>query len=707
MMKPINTLLLESTRKERNKLKYQKLLNILQERGFTAPSALYLVRYAEAIYALGNDRSKFKNFEIFLDLYFKDALKYTKGAAHEIKSLLKDPDTQIKYPVAFVELVMNVFHSTKFLANYKVNVDPSKGTIEFEERPKNDSDEIDRSIDPENPKDDFERRLVKYAPKLLNYFYTQDDNWITFKPRTPTEAQPLRTFYLTLYGDDYPAIKHPRFADILCPTWCILSSNKSMFNSQKADPARDSWYITFSKRHILDLIAGLFSAQLDSDGSTKEVTREDLLGPDGDLDYERIIHNFTYYASRRNELLGEAFLSSAKTVSQHSNVGVHNFQNSPGSAIPESLLVPKKSYDYPENIYSGEQFNIEGGVLIGTIEKPGVHTIKVPLGVTEIAGNAFAGINNVTTVILPPSVRTIKSDAFSGMPVLNRIILNDTLEVVETNGFKLTDKYGTIRRLDKVVIGVPKRNMMPESQDDVRRPLNLKYIPKIYDNFLFGVEDEAPILKDEKYELRRELFINRDGLLVENGCLVALDKRRMPEDSHEVYELPEGIISISNTLNMSNLPKKIVFPRTLTSIPTGTFNDTNILTAPTELEELDFSKCNISVIPDGAFANNKYIKKIILPNSTRTIGNRAFHSATDLETVVIPASVTNISRSAFGNNIALKNIVTDNKDELLKKLKSLYTKVDRNGVVIVDEEGNPAVYKIYDLFEAFVKERED
>jgi len=78
-----------------------------------------------------------------------------------------------------------------------------------------------------------------------------------------------------------------------------------------------------------------------------------------------------------------------------------------------------------------------------------------------------------------------------------------------------------------------------------------------------------------------------------------------------------------------------------------------------------------------------------------------------LVTVVIPSSVTNISRIAFGNNIALKNIVTDNKDELLKKLKSLYTKVDRNGVVIVDEEGNPAVYKIYDLFEAFVKERED
>jgi prephenate dehydrogenase len=76
-------------------------------------------------------------------------------------------------------------------------------------------------------------------------------------------------------------------------------------------------------------------------------------------------------------------------------------------------------------------------------------------------------------------------------------------------------------------------------------------------------------------------------------------------------------------------------------------------------------------------------------------------------TVVIPSSVTNISRIAFGNNIALKNIVTDNKDELLKKLKSLYTKVDRNGAVIVDEEGNPAVYKIYDLFEAFVKERED
>ena len=110
----------------------------------------------------------------------------------------------------------------------------------------------------------------------------------------------------------------------------------------------------------------------------------------------------------------------------------------------------------------------------------------MPLGVTEIAGNAFAGNNNVITVMLPPSVRTIKSDAFSRMPVLNRIILNDTLEVVETNGFRLTDRYGTTRRLDTVVIGVPKRNMMPESQDDVRRPLNLKYIPKIYDKLTYS-----------------------------------------------------------------------------------------------------------------------------------------------------------------------------------------------------------------------------
>ena len=65
----------------------------------------------------------------------------------------------------------------------------------------------------------------------------------------------------------------------------------------------------------------------------------------------------------------------------------------------------------------------------------------------------------------------------------------------------------------------------------------------------------------------------------------------------------------------------------------------------------------ITSIYDGAFADFRAVKEVVLPNSLRTIGPAAFITCTSLEAITLPYKTTRILDGAFCNCQSLKTIV--------------------------------------------------
>lgn len=98
----------------------------------------------------------------------------------------------------------------------------------------------------------------------------------------------------------------------------------------------------------------------------------------------------------------------------------------------------------------------------------------------------------------------------------------------------------------------------------------------------------------------------------------------------------------------------------------------------------------ITAIGSGAFARDKSLISIQIPNSVTTIEDHAFRSCTNLETITIPYGVTSIGERAFIWCTKLKNInipesVTFIGDFAFKNCESLISINIPNGVVAIGE----------------------
>ena len=60
---------------------------------------------------------------------------------------------------------------------------------------------------------------------------------------------------------------------------------------------------------------------------------------------------------------------------------------------------------------------------------------------------------------------------------------------------------------------------------------------------------------------------------------------------------------------------------------------------------------NITKIADNAFANNKKLTKIIIPNSVTTIGENIFEGCSNLKNVTAPARFKKTLLKELGNKV--------------------------------------------------------
>ena len=114
------------------------------------------------------------------------------------------------------------------------------------------------------------------------------------------------------------------------------------------------------------------------------------------------------------------------------------------------------------------------------------------------------------------------------------------------------------------------------------------------------------------------------------------------------YEKPyAGNLTIPATVTRGRFTFNVV------AINSGAFNNTGNLESVTILSD---GTNGVFYIADDAFAYNRTLKKVVLPNTLQAIGTRAFISCTALQSIVIPSSVEEIGLRAFNGCSSLASI---------------------------------------------------
>ena len=322
-----------------------------------------------------------------------------------------------------------------------------------------------------------------------------------------------------------------------------------------------------------------------------------------------------------------------------------------------------------------------------------LNSVTIPQGVTKINSHAFQECKNLSGLEIPDGVKMIEHFAFMNCTSLESLYLPPTIDRMFVSaldgcpkslcviGFKgsyaeyLCAKYGfrffDIASVDEKISISPKGNMWIdegiESSDTIVLPSYSRYSTAVPARQLY----RANALRSRNVILPEHMQIIGAGSFMGNMILESIDcppsLRSIGGTAFEgcrnlrAVNLREGLeeIGLWAFLNCENL-SEIKLPSSLKSIAARAFENCKSLTAvniPESMTLLDWRTFSgtgvISVdIPGNivkcasAFENCKSLRSVTFADGIRTIWG-TFAGCENLETVVIPESVNQISRSSF------------------------------------------------------------
>ena len=283
--------------------------------------------------------------------------------------------------------------------------------------------------------------------------------------------------------------------------------------------------------------------------------------------------------------------------------------------------------------------------------------------VIGIGGFAFHSCTNVTSISISEGVETIGIAAFTFCPSLERVYIPATMISIDESAFNLCEKLTTIVVDDENIVYCDGNNNC--------------IVEKNTETLLVGTIS-GHIPNGIKYL-----------------AIAPFSGRKMLE---EHINIPDGVISIGGYSFIGSSISSIRIPTSLRSSKSYAFGDVDHSTSTIgTLESLNvvciddleswfyidfdypsssplYSAKNLNLnnnrletisIPEGitiikpAALAGWNGKKIVIPESTTSIGNYAFYDCASLTSIVIPASVSEIGFGAFGGCEGLTSITVN------------------------------------------------
>ena len=292
-----------------------------------------------------------------------------------------------------------------------------------------------------------------------------------------------------------------------------------------------------------------------------------------------------------------------------------------------TLLVPENN---PKYVYDYDEKSGKGTITkyIGTDAEANIEQDFKSLGkpVTEIGDYAFKDNMTLKKVVVPSSVTKLGSYAFSGCSRLESIKIPDTVTEMGSDAFSNCSSLKSIEigkglsyLKDSVFYGC-------SSLEDITIPNNIKEIS--YSAFYRCSKLKfIRIPNYTKNQISGGPWGASNALVIWKGTLLVPDNN------------PKYVYDYDEESGKGTITKYI-----------GTDEEANI--------EQDFKSLGkpVTEIDDYAFAENKTLKKVVVPSSVTKLGNHAFYESTLLESVSLPDSLTEISDYCFTECFKLINV---------------------------------------------------
>ena len=292
--------------------------------------------------------------------------------------------------------------------------------------------------------------------------------------------------------------------------------------------------------------------------------------------------------------------------------------------------------------------------------------VVIPSGVTEISESAFYDCTSLTNIDIPDTVIRIDTYAFGGCTSLESIDLPDNLEYLGWNVFN------TCTALKSIEIPAGVDNIQHStfnhctSLESVTLYDKMRYIDDyafrncyaLKDVYFNGAEIYYSYIKFGK---ENDYFQNAEIHFpdVPEGLIYKTENGEVTVQDYEGTDTQLVIPAVINGNPVTKIDKlafayctgvkKIILPDTIKTIGDKAFNQM------TSLESVHIPK-GITVLNSGTFYNCTALKNVSIPDSVTSIGMDAFFGCNSIEHIALPEKLSTIGMSAFQNCTALKSI---------------------------------------------------
>lgn len=356
-----------------------------------------------------------------------------------------------------------------------------------------------------------------------------------------------------------------------------------------------------------------------------------------------------------------------------------------------------------------------------------IETVSVPSGITEIGSNAFKGCTSLTTVTLPDGLLKINSGAFTGCTSLNSINIPGSIKEISTGAFQTCSSLTSITLPEGLEIigsdaftGTALNTLyIPASVNKMEIPCDAeKHVQVAADSQYYGASGgilygKAAALSNAGTAMLLTADAGKD-LVVPEG-VVTLPFRFLQYYQFDSVSLPESLVTLNTKVGVSTNCKTLYIPKNVKTITSGyiyqnqydVFDGEEYVVDPENqyfcsidgvLFNKDASKAYVipkrnksilhvpegrTEILEGEFSSAGFTG-IILPSTLQVINANAFSSNRNVNTITIPASVTEIKDNAFEGASSLR-IIYNNSDLVLTPGTNDYGKIALNAFIVYNK----------------------
>ena len=317
--------------------------------------------------------------------------------------------------------------------------------------------------------------------------------------------------------------------------------------------------------------------------------------------------------------------------------------------------------------------------------------IVIPSSVTSIGDSAFDTCSSLSEIVIPSSVTSIGERAFSSCTSLKYISIPKS--VICLNGNPFANWNGKLKCLssnfvyeDDILFNKDKSRIISFRNQNIETYVIPSSVTSIDDWAFYGcyslseivISSSVTSIGDSAFSWCLSL-----SEIVIPSSVTSIGKGAFSSCSHlSEIVIPSSVTSIGDwafsycfSLKYISIPKSVI---SLNGNPFAEWNGKLECLSPNFVYEDDilfnkdrsriisFRNQNIEsyVIPssvtsigDSAFSCCRSLSEIVIPSSVTSIGDSAFSSCNSLSEIVIPSSVTSIGDSAFSSCDSLSEIV--------------------------------------------------